>query len=278
MLFYGTVRELSDLLAGRNDDIELDRAALLLASIEYPDLPFEPFLGKLDDCAAELGGRITPYTDGRSCVLAINRYLFGELGYRGNAEDYYNPANSCLNDVVTRRLGIPITLSVVYIEIARRLAKPVAGIGLPGHFVVRYDDGAYSTYIDPFHDGRLLDVSGCMDLARTASGGSVQFDGSVLAPVSKRQIIARMVNNLRGIYFARRANRKALQVLNLLLEANPASPDEYKQRGLVYLHLERMADARNDFQRYLELAPDSSDRNEIEKQVQSIRRWQVGLN
>ncbi|MFN0167524.1 MAG: SirB1 family protein [Bryobacteraceae bacterium] len=272
------MRELSDLLAGRSDDIELDRAALLLASIEYPALPVDQYVNELDDRAAELARRITPYTDGRSCVLAMNEYLFRELGFRGNTEDYYNPANSCLNDVMTRRTGIPITLSVVYIEIARRLAKPVAGIGLPGHFVVRYDDGAYSTYIDPFHDGRLLDLSGCMDLARTASGGSVQFDGSVLAPVGKRQIIARMINNLRGIYFARRADRKALQVLNLLLDANPASPDEYKQRGLVYLHLQRIGEARADFQRYLELAPNASDREDIEKQLQSIRRWQVGLN
>src|SRR5579859_4800477 len=206
MLFYGTMQELSGLLAGRNPGIELDEAALLLARIEYPDLVIEPFLQILDSYAAELDGRRGSF------VVAANQYLFDELGFTGNSEDYYNPANSCLNEVLAAKTGIPITLSVVYLEIARRLGKPVFGIGLPGHFVVQYDDGFSSTYIDVFHCGRLLDAADCAELAGSA------VNPAMLARVDNRQILARMINNLRGIYFSREAHRKTLQVLDLLLE------------------------------------------------------------
>src|SRR5690242_7416298 len=186
MLFYGTMQELSDLLAGRDPGIELDEAALLLARIEYPGLDIQPFLQILDSYAAELDGR------GGSFVDAANQYLFDELGFTGNSADYYNPANSCLNEVLASKTGIPITLSVVYLEIARRLGKPVYGIGLPGHFIVQYDDGSFATYIDVFHGGRLLDEAGCAELAGSAA------NPNMLARVNKRQILARMINNLRG--------------------------------------------------------------------------------
>ncbi|MGH9656896.1 MAG: SirB1 family protein, partial [Bryobacteraceae bacterium] len=231
--------EIADLLAGRGTDLELDRAALLLATIEYPDLDIRSFLELLDSHAAELGARVNG-AGGEAFVRLANRYLFAELGFHGNTSDYYNPSNSCLNDVLTNRTGIPITLSVVYMEIARRLSKPVLGIGLPGHFVVRYDDGNYATFIDPFHGGRLLGPAECIELARAAAGANVAPLPGSLAPVDNRQIVARMINNLRGIYFSRRAYRKALSVLNLLLEADPSSAGEYKQRALLHIQMEQM--------------------------------------
>src|SRR6266851_3953288 len=208
MLFYGRMKELSDFLAGRAD-MNLDQAALLLATIEFPDLDTGTFLRILDSYALDLAGRMR---DGVGFVSTANQYLFEELGFAGNTADYYNPANSCLNEVLTSKTGIPITLSVVYLEIARRLSRPVFGIGLPGHFVVQYDDGLYSTYIDPFHGGALLDAAQCHELAQT--------DGNpaALARVNTRHIVARMINNLRGIYFARGAHRKTLQILNLLID------------------------------------------------------------
>jgi regulator of sirC expression with transglutaminase-like and TPR domain len=228
MLFYGTVRALSDLLAGRGSDIHLDEGALLLAQIEYPGLDIAPSVRLLDSYADELTTRLRA---GESFVAAANRYLFDELGFTGNAADYYSPANSCLNQVLESKTGIPITLSVIYLEVARRIGKPVVGIGLPGHFIVRNCDPLTSTYIDPFHGGRLLDEAACYELAGAAP------DPTLLAPVDKRQIIARMINNLRGIYFSRGAHRKTLQILNLLLEANPYSAEEYKQRGMTHLQL-----------------------------------------
>ncbi len=278
MVFYDKVQALSDLLAGRRDTVELDSAALLVATIEYPGLEINRYRREIDRHAELVSRRLGPCSSGRDFVMAANAYLFEELGFHGNTTDYYNPANSCLNDVLTLRTGIPITLSVLYIEIARRLARPVRGIGLPGHFVVRYDDGAFQTYIDPFHGGRLLDAGDCLEVARSVSRGAAPFDRSVLAPVTNRQIITRMLNNLRGIYFARRAHRKALAVLNLLIGANPGSAEEYKQRALVHQQTGRMREARADFERYLELAPEAADRAEVETQLGSIRRWQVRLN
>jgi regulator of sirC expression with transglutaminase-like and TPR domain len=266
MLFYGTMKELSDLLAGRATSIHLDEAALLLATIEFPGLEIEPFLRILDSYATELHARRGSF------VATANHYLFNELGFTGNSADYYNPANSCLNEVLTSRTGIPITLSLVYLEIARRLGKPVFGIGLPGHFVVQYDDGSYSTYIDVFHGGRLLDASDCYALAGTAA------NPAMLARVDKRQIVARMINNLRGIYFSRGAHRKSLQILNLLLGADPESAEEYRQRGITYLQMEQTRAAKSDLERYLDLAPEAPDREAVKKQLVSLTRWLVGMN
>jgi regulator of sirC expression with transglutaminase-like and TPR domain len=269
MLFYGTVKEISDFLAGRGTNLHLDEAALLLATIEFPGLAVEPFLRILDSYAAELAGRLRA---GADFVPAANHYFFHELGFAGNESDYYNPANSCLNEVLTSKTGIPITLSVVYLEIARRLAKPVFGIGLPGHFVVQYDDGLYSTYIDPFHNGALLDAAACYELAGTGA------NPAALARVNNRQIVARMINNLRGIYFSRGAHRKTLQILNLLLDAVPDSAEEVKQRGITHLQLEQTRAAKADFERYLELAPNAPDRAQVEQQLTALKRWLVGMN
>jgi regulator of sirC expression with transglutaminase-like and TPR domain len=269
MLFYGTMRALSVLLAGRDSGIELDEAALRLATIEYPHLELEPYLHLLDSHAARIGDRLDA---GASFVEVANRYLFEELGFIGNQADYYNPANSCLNEVLTSKKGIPITLSVIYIEIARRLEKPVFGIGLPGHFLVEYNDGLSPTYIDVFHDGKLLTASDCYALAGVAP------DRALLARVGKGQIIARMINNLRGIYFSRGAHRKSLQILNLLLEGHPDSAELYKQRGATHLNLEQTRAAKADFERYLELAPAAPDREAVEKQLASLARWLISMN
>ena len=165
-------------------------------------------------------------------------YLFQEVGLRGNADDYYNPRNSCLNQVLDGRLGIPITLSVIYMEIGRRLAKHIVGIGLPRHFVIQYDDGDYSTYIDPFHGGAILSPDDCYRLAQVEDENPQFADARV-----KRQIVMRMINNLRGIYFSQRSFEKAQDILNLLIEANPDSAEEYKQRGLVRLQMRRLFEA-----------------------------------
>jgi regulator of sirC expression with transglutaminase-like and TPR domain len=251
------MNEISALLAGIRTDINLDEAALLLARVEHPGLAIEPSIEILDSYAVELAGRLRD-PGGETLVAEINQFLFYEMGFAGNAADYQNPANSCLNEVLTTKLGLPITLSVIYLEIARRLGKPVFGIGQPGHFVVEYDDGVYATYIDPFH-GRLLE-----------SATPVRVDN--------RQIIARMINNLRGVYFARRAHRKSVQLLNLLLEADPYAAEEYKQRAVAYLQLEDTRAAKADFERYLELAPEAPDRAAIEKQLLSLKRWLAEMN
>jgi regulator of sirC expression with transglutaminase-like and TPR domain len=272
------VADLLDLISGRNEDIELDRAALELASIEYPSLDANGFLNLLDSYAVELADRLADTGEGEDFVSAANRYLFEELGFTGNARNYYDPRNSCLNEVLTARTGIPITLSLVYMEIARRLAKPVYGIGLPGHFVLQYDDGIFSTFIDPFHGGTLLTAAECFDLARRASGEQFGDNPAFLARVNKRHIVQRMINNLRSVYFFRRSYTKALKVLDLLIAAQPASADEYKQRSVVHLEMKNFAAARNDLDHYLALAPEAPDREQMQNQLKAIRHYMAGLN
>lgn len=264
---------LRDLLSGKDDTVALDVAALGLASIEFPELDADESLLKLDQHAAAVAARVEPGASGREFIAAANAFLFGELGSRGNADDYYDPHNSCLNLVIDGHPGIPITLSVLYMEVARRLSRPVRGIGLPGHFIVQYNDGEYSAYLDPFHQGAVLTDADCYKLAHAS-----RPDPALLAPVTPRQILSRMANNLRGIYFSQRSYVKAVQLLNLLIEAAPESADEYKQRGLVYLQTKNLRQSIADLQRYLVLAPDAADRAQIEEQIRTVARWLATLN
>jgi regulator of sirC expression with transglutaminase-like and TPR domain len=271
------MEELLDLLAGRGD-LDLDRAALALARIEHPELRPEPFIALLDSYAGELAKRLDGSAGGIRYVETANQYLFEYLGFKGNSENYYDPRNSCLNDVLSGRTGIPITLSVVYMEIARRLARPVYGIGLPGHFLVQYHDRDFSTYIDVFHEGRFLTAAECFALARDVTGAPIPEDARLLETAGKRQIVTRMLNNLRGVYLYRQAWGKALRTLNLLLASSRDSPEEYKQRGVVQVRLRNLRAAREDLETYLRLAPEADDRAEIEKHLRSIRNYLAGLN
>lgn len=273
MLCYGTMQDLLDLLAGRNTDVSLDVAALQLAAIEHPGLPVEPFLGLLDSHAAEFGERINQDVDGEEFVTLLNEYLFDELGFHGNQEDYYNPANSCLNEVLANRTGIPISLSVVYMELARRLDRPVYGIGLPGHFIVLYDDGEFSTYIDPFNGGRLLREQECFDLSESITGQEMSENPALLDPVGNKHILLRMLNNLRAIYYREKDHGKMLSVLDLLIAAEPENPGEYKQRAICHAQLKHYTACRDDFERYLRLAPEAADRKEVELQLEKLKRW-----
>jgi regulator of sirC expression with transglutaminase-like and TPR domain len=166
----------------------------------------------------------------------------------------------------------------VYIEVARRLGQPVAGIGLPGHFIVQYDDGNYSTFIDPFHGGKLLTEEDCCILARQVTGVDIAADPSTLAPVDNRYILVRMLNNLRSAYFRSKQYAKGVVALNLLLEAFPANPEYYKARGVARLQLREFGAARSDLEMYLKHAPEAGDRGEVKKQLEAIHRWLARLN
>jgi regulator of sirC expression with transglutaminase-like and TPR domain len=266
-------QSLRDLLGRRPSGIELDRVALEIARIECPQLDAEACLRELDRLAFAIAERAHDLSDGQHFVEAANKYLFEEAGFRGNNDNYYDPVNSCLNRVLEIRQGIPITLSLVYIEVARRLAKNVTGVGLPRHFIVRYDDRSYSALIDPFDRGRILTMDDC---CRLAQAEEVHF--SWLQSVDKRAIAIRMLNNMRGVYFTRREPAKALQVLDLLIEAEPNNADEHKQRAAVLLQCDRMPEAMSAFQRYLALAPKADDREQVEEQIRNITHWLASRN
>jgi len=210
--------------------------------------------------------------------LGLNEQLGSnpDLGFHGNEIDYNDPRNSCLNFVLDRRTGIPIALSVVYIEVARRLGQPVSGVGLPGHFVIEYNDGEFATYIDPFHSGKLLSVEDCRQLARDRTGADA--DATALAPVGARYILVRMLNNLRSAYFRGKQFDKMVAVTDLLIEAFPRNAEYYKARGVARLRMRQFRNAQKDLELYLQYSPDAEDRAQITQQLGSIHRWLGRLN
>jgi len=259
------VNHLLQVLAEDSPRIRMDRAALDLASIHFPNLQPEPFLDRLNDLAASLGDRLRNFNDGRDFVEKASSYLFGELGFHGNETDFFDPLNSCLNQVLERRTGIPITLAVMYMEIARRLHMPVFGIGLPRHFVLQFDDGNFAAYIDPFNGGRTITPQECFALA-----GAKVADPILLQRATPKQIAMRMLQNLQGVYLRAGDHDKAISTLDLLLIGAPEMSSWYKRRGILSFELKRYHAARRDLVKYLELEPEATDRDTIQKQLQAI--------
>lgn len=251
----------------------LDRAALDLARIQFPGLDHEPILIEINEIASRLGDRLRNFNDGREFVEQAQAFLFGELGFRANEENFYDPLNSCLNAVLERRSGIPITLSLVYMEVARRLHMPVYGISLPNRFVVQFDDGRYAAYVDPFGGGRVLSVHECFLLA-----GEKRPDPSHLARATPKQILMRMLQNLQRAYMQAHDYDRAILTLDLLIEGAADSPIWHKLRGALLLDRKRYAAAADDLEHYLRLQPSASDAESIRQQIQSIRRWQAQQN
>ncbi len=245
----------------------LDRAALDLATIHFPDLNPEPVLDQLNDLASRLGDRLRNFNDGRDFVETAQRFLFGELGFHGNQEDFFDPRNSCLNQVLERRTGLPITLSVMYMEIARRLQMPVFGIGLPRHFVLQFDDGNYSAYIDPFNGGRVITVRDCFALA-----GAEVADPALLQRVTKKQIVVRMLQNLHRVYVRGKDFARAVATLDLMIAGAPDTAAWYHARGVLLMEIERWEAARRDFETYLAMSPGAADRELVVRQIHWLAR------
>jgi regulator of sirC expression with transglutaminase-like and TPR domain len=272
------VLRLRDALKNERSEVPLDVAALELASIEFPGLDFEPCLFRLDNIAGQIESQLPPNAPPLEFIRAMNELLFGTLQFRGNEENYYDPRNSCLNSVLSRRRGIPITLSLIYIEVARRLGRPVYGVGLPGHFIVAYEDRNSCYWIDPFHAGRLLSFEDCSTLSKETAGVDLRANPAVLSPVSKRHILVRMLTNLKVIYLRGQGFDKAREVLDLLIEAMPGYAEEYRHRGLIHLRQFNHRAAKADLEMYLKLEPDSPEREQVQKQLLMLERWKAGLN
>jgi regulator of sirC expression with transglutaminase-like and TPR domain len=260
--------------------VRLDRAVLELAAMQTPGLVIEPFLDQLNELASHLGDRLRNFNDGRDFVEKAQRYLFEDLGFHGNEDDFFDPQNSFLNQVLARRTGIPISLSVLYMEIARRLAMPVFGIGLPRHFVVEFNDGNYATYVDPY-GGRTLSAKECFALA-----GARFADVSLLRRLTKKEIVMRMLRNLHEAYLRKQDWAHTVDTLDLFilgLSEDPSPhPSElasaHKRRGLFLMELKRFQAARRDLEKYLNLETEATDREEILKQIQAIHQWLARVN
>lgn len=251
-------------------DLDLGGAALAVARIEYPDLVAERSLARLDELAARSSA--AAIGDRRRALARLSEFLFNETGFRGNADDYYDPRNSCLNDVLDRQLGIPITLSVLVMEVGRRVGLEILGIGLPGHFCVgsRVDDEL--VLFDPFTGGRRLDRAAAEALASRAVGRQVELTDAHFAPATKAQIVVRMLRNLQGIYARREDWAKALAVIDRLMVVEADAPMHVRDRGTVLVKLGDLHRGASEWERYLTRYPQARDAAAFKEELRRVRQ------
>jgi len=258
-------------------EIDLGRAALVLARVEYPDLDVGLYRRRLSELAAEAEAGCRKCTD-LHLLHRLREYLFAELGFAGNRDDYFDPRNSFLNDVLDRRLGIPITLSVLLMEVGRLLGLPMEGIGLPGHFVTGVRLGGERILLDPFNGGAILTPDACADLVARAAGQRVSLTASELAPVTLRQILARMLRNLKAIYWKRGLWDKAVEIADRLLVLEPAAAGEWRDRGAALASLGEFRRGLADWERYLTDFPNAPDSEKVRGQLRRVRQRLAQLN
>jgi len=254
------------------EQIDLGRAALTIALPEYPQLDIATYLGRINDLALEVTERAGADADVFRTIAALNFVLFQRHGFRGNRDDYYDPKNSFLNEVIERRTGIPITLSVLYMEVAARVGLTVDGVGFPGHFMVQAHADRDEIVIDPFNAGDIKTEEDLTALLQQMYGGKLGFRREFLAPVSKKQILTRMLTNLKAIYAKVNDMVKTLAALDRLLILDPGSAADTRDRGVIYTRLECYGQAKDDFEHYLDLAPDANDADAIREQLVELAK------
>lgn len=254
-------------IAAAGDRCDLARGALAIARIAYPDLAPESALARLDALAAGVRPRLEAVAPVERRAALLADYLFDECAYRGNRDDYYDPRNSFLNDVLERRTGIPITLALLLLEVGARVGVPLEGVGFPGHFLVRVVGSERAQLLDPFFGGRAIDHGELLDRLRAfdAAGGGPAGShpqralAQALQSTGPLGILTRMLGNLLAIYREREAHEEALATVELLLVLHPDRPEHLRTRGLLYEQLECFSSAIADFRRYLTLAPAGLD-------------------
>ncbi|MDY6937403.1 MAG: transglutaminase-like domain-containing protein [Cyanobacteriota bacterium] len=246
-----------------DEQIDLAVAALCIAQEEYPDLEIEEYLNALDTMAEEVREQLPSVAYPLRVIRCLNRYLYEDLGFGGNRQDYYDPCNSFLNDVLERRTGIPIALSLVYLEVAKRIEFPMEGIGMPGHFLIRPVFEESDIYVDAFENGEVLFPEDCRERLSKIFQQPVELRSEFFQPVSARQFLARMLGNLKSIYLSRQELPKTLGTVDRILLLFPDAPTEIRDRGLLYYYLQRPGEAKPDLERYLELHPQAEDASAI---------------
>ncbi|OKH29162.1 SirB1 family protein [Chroogloeocystis siderophila] len=239
--------------------IDLAKAALYIAQEEYPQLDIEEYLNALDTMAAEVREQLPSEQYPLRIIQTVNRYLYDDLGFSGNTTSYYDPRNSFLNDVIERRTGIPITLSLVYLEVTKRIDFPMLGVGMPGHFLIRPNIQQMEIFVDPFHRGEVLFPEDCQDKLSQIYAQPVKLESSFLDAVTHRQFLARMLTNLKFAYLQKEELAKALAAVERILLLFPDIPIEIRDRGLLYYQLGNWNAAINDLQTYLAKVPQASD-------------------
>jgi len=253
------------------EDLDLAAAALTIAAEEYPDLSPASYLTELDALAdrvrSRLGGEVAPLI----ILQEMNEVLFEEELFRGNAAAYNDPRNSFLNDVLERRVGIPISLSLVYLEVGWRLGLPLCGVGFPGHFLIRYEGAVVRVLIDPFDGGRIRFEDEAQDLLDRVYGGLVRLQPDFLAAAGKKDMLVRLLKNLKAIYLNRGDDLKALGAVERILLVRPV-PAELRDRGILLARTGRTAEAISDLESYLAQTPEATDARRVRNMIEQLAR------
>ncbi len=284
-------RAFKALVAGEDASIDLSLAALLIACTEYPDLNIAYYMAQLDALALRVRSLLDlpapasansppPSIENHllNVIAAMNEVLFQQEHFHGNTEDYYNPANSFLNDVLERHTGLPITLSLLFIEVGKRVGVQFDGIGLPYHFVVGCLLPERRIYIDPFDAGRIYSAQECRERVRRMLKSEGKIYDQWFEPVSHRHLLARLLNNLKHIYITKEDYERALSICDRLVLLLPRSPLERRDRGAVHFQLKHYARALHDLSTYTELAPHAADTDEIRQQIKTLRQIIAMMN
>jgi regulator of sirC expression with transglutaminase-like and TPR domain len=270
------LRSWADLVRVPDPEIDLTIGTLALARVEYPDLVAEEHVRRLDELAARSG--TMGMEDPLRALHRLREFLFAEEGFRGNAEDYYDPANSCLNRVLDRKLGIPITLSVLMMEVGRRVGLRVYGVGLPGHFVVSASMGTDSVLLDPYDGGTVLTQETAGEVVSRALGRRITLTAEHFAPVTKRHILVRMLANLKGAYVRREEWAKSLAIVERLLVLDGESSVFVRDRGSLLVKLGDLLRGAAEWERYLNAHPQAADADKIKRELRRVRQRLATLN
>jgi regulator of sirC expression with transglutaminase-like and TPR domain len=273
-------------LSGKDQEIELARACLFIAQDAYPSLDVERYLGEIEGMALRLRARLKNAGGVEPRVIALNEFLFEEQGYWGNTDDYYDPRNSYLNDVIDRKTGIPITLSILYMELGRRIGLPLEGVSFPGHFLVRLRLHGGVLILDPFSGGAPQSEDDLRQRLKRVIPEGAAADVSVaelpldqfLEPASNRQILLRLLRNLKGIYRESDKPERLLQVLDRMLVVSPGAAAELRDRGYVYQRLECWRPALKDLTDYLDRDPEAPDVDEVRAALVELKARCARLN
>ena len=257
-------------VAQREGDIDLALAALLVAAEEYPQLLPDAYLRRLDILAERVRDRLDVETAPLVVLQELSRVMFQEEGFRGNAEAYYDPRNSFLNDVLDRRVGVPLTLSILYLEVGWRLGLPLQGVNFPGHFLVRYDGEAMKLLVDPFQRGEIRFEDEAQELLDRVYGGTVSLQPSYLRPAGKKDILVRLLSNLKGIYLNTRDDRRALAATERILLVRPDAAEEVRDRGMLLARLGFADEALQELREYLTRAPSAEDAERVRLLIREL--------
>jgi regulator of sirC expression with transglutaminase-like and TPR domain len=259
-----------------DDQIDLARAALWIAQEEYPQLPAEPYLSRLDALGEEVRDRLANETAPLVVLEELVQTLFIRNGFRGNRDAYYDPRNSYLNDVLDQRKGIPLTLGVILLEVGWRLGLPLVGVNFPGHFLVRFEGEEVRILLDPFEGGRRRFEDEAQDLLDRVYGGMVRIQPSFLRVARRRDVLVRLLMNLKGVYLNAHDHRRALAAVERILVIDPTSPVEIRDRGALLARMGRVEEALEQLEWYLDYAPEASDAARIRSLVEELRSSSQG--